>query len=158
MSIWSSAAPDPREFATIRLIRVPTSGGVTGLITANEVIGCYTHWDTYRTQPCPGDGCPLCLDGQPKRWQGYLSLQSQTTQRQVVLQITALAAQQLHQEKVRYGYIRGLLAEFSRAAKRPNGRILVQCRQLPNAPTDLSEPVNIPKYMALIWQSNGDLR
>jgi hypothetical protein len=158
MPLWSTTPPDPHEFATIRLMRVPQSGSLLGLITSEEVLGCYTHWDTYRTQPCPGDGCPLCLDGQPKRWQGYLSLQSQSTQKQVVVQITALAAQQLQQEKARYGHIRGLLADFSRVAKRPNARILVQCRQLPQPPLDLVQPVNIPKYMALIWQSNGELK
>lgn len=157
MSFWTTKAPDPREFATIRLMRVPTAGAILGVITSEEVLGCYTHWDTYRTQPCPGNGCPLCLQGQPKRWQGYISIQDQTTQKQAVIQLTALAAQQLEQERARYGHLRGLLTQFSRAAKRPNGRILVQCRQLPNPPTDLDPPVNIPKYMALIWQSNGDL-
>lgn len=154
---WTNHAPSPREFALIRLIRVPTSGCVTGICTAREYLGCYTHWDTHRTQPCPGKNCPHCREGKPARWQGYLDIYGQLTERQFVIQITPLAAQALDQAKNHYGFLRGLLLQFDRVAKRPNARINVGTRQLPQPFPNLPDPVDIKKYMALIWQSTGDL-
>jgi len=149
--------PEPREFAAIRLVRVPTTGILQGIVTSHDVIGCWTHWDSYRTQPCPGENCDLCRKGHPRRWQGYFSVYSDLTRRQAVIQITPIAAQTLRAAKEQYGYLRGLLVGLSRIAKRPNARIAIETRQLPQPPADLPEAVDIPKYMSLIWQTNGDL-
>ena len=154
---WTNRAPEPREFALIRLVRVPCTGTIQGVITAEEYLGCYTHWDTYRTQPCPGHDCPSCRDGRPARWQGYIDIYGQLTERQFVVQITPLAAQALDEARTHYGKLRGLLVNFDRVAKRPNARINVGTRQLPQPFPNLPQPVDIRKYMALIWQSNGDL-
>lgn len=156
MTTWSNIPPDPRDFANIRLVRVPASGAILGIVTSNDIEGCWTHWDKYRTQPCPGEDCPLCRDGQPRRWQGWLSLVSQVTERQIVVQVSPLAAQTLGEIRTKYGKLRGLLVEFTRAAKRPNARIIVEARQLPKPPAHLPPPVNIQKYMELIWQTKND--
>jgi len=157
MTIWESKPPENREYAAVRLMRVPMTGTITGIVTSAAYVGCYTHWDAYRTQPCEGPKCQLCLEGKPRRWQAYLSLMSQTTKRQIVLQITPLCAEALDAEIKRYGYLRGLLAAFGRVAKRPNARVYAEIRQLPDPYPDLPEGVDIRKYMSMIWQSNGDL-
>lgn len=157
MPNWSTDLPEPRTYAEIRLLRVPTGGILQGIITSETVVGTPTHWDNCRTQPCDGPDCELCKKGRPSRWQGYISLFNQVNNRQCVVQITDLAAQQLEQFRRQYGHIRGLLAAFSRVAKRQNARITVETRQLPQPVADLPGPVDIPDYMAMIWQTNGDL-
>jgi len=139
-------------------MRVPTSGGIQGIVTSEHVLGRYTHWDAYRTVPCTDNDCTLCREGNPKRWQGYISVMNQLNQRQVVLQVTPLAAQALAEAKLQYGKLRGLLALFSRIAKRPNARIHVETRQLPQPILDLPPGVDIPRYMAVIWSSNQTFR
>ena len=155
---WTNQAPDPREFALIRLVRVPCAGVLQGILTAEEYLGTNTHWDTYRTQPCPGADCKLCHEGKPFRWQGYIDVFGQLSERQIVIQITPLAAQALDEARRRYGYLRGLLASFERVAKRPNARIVIETRQLTQPHPRLPPPVDIRKYMSLIWQSNGEMQ
>lgn len=157
MPAWSSQLPEPRTYAEIRLIRVPTGGLLQGIITSEEVLGCPTHWDNFRTQPCDGPDCELCKKGKPSRWQGYISLFNQLNGHQCVVQLTDLAAQQLDQFRRRYGHIRGLLAAFSRVAKRPNARIQVETRELPTPVPNLPGAVDIKAYMAMIWQTEGAL-
>jgi hypothetical protein len=152
--IWTNHAPAPRDFALVRLVRVPCTGIIQGIITAEDYLGCYTHWDKYRTQPCTGNGCPYDKAGVPRRWQGYIDIYGQLTERQIVIQITPLAAQALDAAKKHYGYLRGLLVAFDRVAKRPNARIQVATRQLPQPFPQLPTPIDIRKYMALIWQSD----
>ena len=153
MTTWSTELPEPRDFANIRLMRVPANGTILGVLTSHEIHGCRTHWDRYRTQPCPGEhDCPLCLAGTPWRWQGWLSLLSQISDRQIVVQVSPLAAQALNEIRQKYGHLRGLLTQFSRATKRPNGRIIVEARQLPKPIENLPPPVDIQHYMEMIWQ------
>ncbi len=163
MSQWTEEIPDPKDFAAIRLIRVPTAGTITGLITSPNIIGCWTHWDAYRTQPCPGlepppnpephwQPCRLCKDAQPRRWHAWISLYLEVQSRQIVLQLPTLAATNLRDARAQYGYLRGLVAAFSRQHKRPNSRILVETRPLLRPQTFVPEPVDIKRYMSLIWQ------
>lgn len=153
---WSAEPPAARDFAAIRLMRVPTVGSIQGIATAECVMGTNTHWANSRTVPCDETGCALCRDGHPRRWHGYLDIYDQLTQRQTVVQVTDLGAQQLHAISQKYGTLRGLLLSFSRIAKRPNARIQVDARQIPQAISDLPAPVNIPAYMSVIWQTSGD--
>jgi hypothetical protein len=84
-------------------------------------------------------------------------MMNQMTHRQHVVQVTPLAKKALDEAKQQYGHLRGLLILFGRIAKRNNARITVETRQLTQPVPNLLQPVDIPRYMALIWQSNGDL-
>lgn len=154
---WTSVPPAPGDFAAVRLHRVPTAGSITGIITSTQIYGCWTHWDSYRTQPCPGPDCKLCKDGNPGRWHCWISIYSQMYGRQAVVQLTALAAQSLLQQCERYPSMRGVLVNFSRSAKRPNARIIVETRQLSQPIDALPAEIDIPKYMGLIWQASKHL-
>lgn len=157
MPSWSNVAPEPRDFANIRLMRVPAKGNLLGIITSEEVIGCYTHWDKSRTQPCPDKTCTKCHEGIPRRWQAWISLVSQVTDRQIVVQVSPLAHQALDEARAKYGYLRGLLCQLSRQAPRENARIIVDTRQLPKPPDGLPPPVDIQRYMENIWQEKQHL-
>jgi len=157
MSQWSTEPPAPRDFAAVRLHRVPCSGILQGICTSEVVLGRRTHWDNWRTQPCPGPECVLCRDGDPGRWHGWLSLFSQAAQRQCVVQLTDLAAQAVNEAKLNFGKLRGLLLGFSRVAKRPNARIIVDARNLPVPIEQLPIGIDIRKYMQLIWDGGAGL-
>lgn len=156
MPTWTSKAPDPRDFANIRLVRVPATAAITGIVTSHTYLGCYTHWDSYRTQPCGEESCKLCKEGQPRRWQCYFSIMGQASRRQIVVQLTPLAAQSLDEAIERYGSLRGLLINLTRANRRPNSRIIVETRALPMPDPNLPEGVDIKRYMELIWQSTDN--
>jgi len=151
MTNWTNDPPEATDFAAVRLIRPPATGSITGVLTSPTVLGTWTHWDQYRTQPCSGDKCKLCIDGQPRRWYGYISVFSMSTHRHYVVQITSQAAQQLYAQVRDKDNLRGLLIKIERAAKRPNAKLLIDVRPCPCTVPDLPDPIPIQRYMALIW-------
>lgn len=156
MTDWQSTVPDDHEYATIRLIRVPISGGIDGITINHTLLGTTTHWDGRRTTACIGRDCPFCRDGHVGRWHAYVPLYSIRSGKIAVVQITQIAAKNLEADAARYGALRGLLLQLSRAQKRINARILIEVRPMPLPPGDLPEPLDVPRFMASIWDSQSN--
>jgi len=153
MDDWTTERPEPREFAAIPLIRVPPAGLIVGTITSLEVLSRNTHFAQHRTQPCPGDDCPHCLAGYSKRPHSYLSFVNRANNRQYVLELTGLAADAVFEAAKRYGHLRGLDFQAQRKQKRPNGRVEVALCPCPAGEERLPPPVDIRKFMAMLWNS-----
>jgi len=153
MSDWDNAVPPQRDYATIQLMRVPNSARLLGIAINTLLQGRTTHWDGRRTGPCPGTTCPMCRDGHIGRWHAYVPLFNQSSGKIFVVQLTALAAGALQEEAQRYKTLRGLLLQISRVKPRDNARILIEARALPVLPHDLPDPIDIPRFMASVWNS-----
>lgn len=151
MSSWSTDRPQPREFAAIPLVRVPPSGTIAGCITSREILSRDTHFANHRTQPCEEKDCPHCLAGYPARPHAYLSFISRANDRQYVLELTGLAANTVHDAMKRYGRLRGLLFNAYRKQKRPNGRVEIELAPDPAGEERLPPPVEIRRFMAMLW-------
>jgi hypothetical protein len=151
MPDWTDTRPEPREFAAIPLVRVPTSGAIAGCITSTQLLSCPTHFAQHRTQPCEGRDCPHCHAGYPARPHAYLSFLSRANGRQYVLELTGLAANTAHDAIQKYGKLRGLLFNAFRAQKRPNGRVQIELAPDPAGDERLPPPVDIPRFMAMLW-------
>jgi hypothetical protein len=151
MENWKNRPPAPNEFGGIRLLRVPKAKTLELLITSDHLIGCDTHFSHRRTIPCTGPNCPLCLDGSPARWHGYVSICSTRQNAQAVLELTALAAQPVIDYQDRHGSLRGARLKAMRVGNHDNSPVNcslepsdVDLRTLPAA-------VHLENFLTVIW-------
>jgi hypothetical protein len=151
MDNWKNRPPQPNEFGGVRLLRVPKGKTLDLLITSDTLIGCDTHFSHRRTIPCTGPNCPMCLDGQPARWHGYVSICSTRQTAQAVLELTALAAQPVIDYQDRHGSLRGARLTASRVGNHENSP--VHCSLTPSD-TDLRQlpsAVHLENFLSVIW-------
>jgi len=65
MPIFSHDVPvDPRGPA-FPIVRTPPGRAFLGVITSENLVGCYTHYFKGRTMPCESAQCHLCQIGDP---------------------------------------------------------------------------------------------
>lgn len=155
MAQWSNEVPTQREYASIQLMRVPTTNRILGITINHTLDVTTTHWDGRRTGPCTGANCPQCRDGHPGRVHAFVPIYGQASQRIVVVQLTDLAAGILQEEARHYKALRGLLLAIYRAKPRDNARIILDVRKLPVDPPDLPEPIDVRRFMESIWNTQA---
>lgn len=156
MHDWSNQPPRSREFAGVALTRVPASGPLAGIITSEDLLGKPTHWTKGRTLPCTGPDCPHCKEQCPKRWHAYISYLELVTRKHAVLEITALAAEQLKNALIVKGFLRGLEFQAVRRAHRPNGPITFLFRVAPEGIAALPPPIDVRRFMAVLWNMGDE--
>jgi hypothetical protein len=148
---WKDTPPKPNEFAGIRIIRVPQSKSIHGIITCQSLKGHDTHYAHRRTQPCTGATCPLCLDGNVPRWHGYISIVNPATRHHVVLELTALAATPIHEFATRGNALRGAEITATRLGNRPNSPVEIQISAADIDHANLPPPVNLVAFLEHLW-------
>lgn len=105
------------------LIRVPPTGISKVLILSNDVTGTNLHYWRGRSEPCHGDGCEACLDGQMPRWRGYVVMMSTRTKQKGLLELTAAAMDPIDEYFAEHGTLRGAELAISRSGGKPNGKL-----------------------------------
>lgn len=138
------------------LFRVPAKGMGRAIVVSHDVVGADTHYWRGRSQPCSGDKCEACEDGQSPRWRGYLAVMSPKSGRVVILEITAAAAGAIEAYFNKHRTLRGAGIVAERVGQKPNGRLRLmltppaaEIDQLPKAP-------QIQRLLARIWGLNQD--
>ncbi len=152
MGDWQDRPPPPREFAGLRLTRVPKSKSLAGIITCDHMVGRNTHFEHRRTVPCTGDDCLLCADKNPKRWHGYVSICSSRSTTQIVLELTDLASQPVIAWYDRRGTLRGTRIVAERKGNFDNSPVTctlevtdVDLRTLPESP-------DLRRFLKMLWK------
>jgi len=151
MPIYSNTPPtDPRGRA-FQIVRTPTGKPLVGIITSEDLVGCYTHFWQRRTMPCERDNCEACGNGIPFRWHCYQSAYLKTTHLHCIFECTAQAAEQFVEYREAHGTIRGCLFTASRMNYAPNARIIITTRPANLAEIQLPKPPDICKVLAILW-------
>lgn len=151
MPIWSTTPPANGHNHGYRLIRSPAARPLHVLIISPELIGTFTHYVKGRTTPCAGDDCPTCGEGLPYRWHGYIACVVAGHAEKVVLELTAMAAEQLLPHRKEFGTLRGCAAMIERPSRRPNGRIRITCQPGKKADAALPQPPDLKAVLLHIW-------
>lgn len=135
---WASRPASAGTSMPIALVRVPKGAKVYARILA-PFRGLWTHYIRKRTVPCVLHGCPHDAT-QPARWKAYAPAEVHRVNPEsgkhewlpAVVEITErLAALEGREDLV------GLVVEFSRIGKRPNGPLsymVVEAAKQPKAP------------------------
>lgn len=154
MPRFSSDPPVSPDGPALPIRRTPATGKIVAVVTSNDLIGCPTHYFGGHTVPCEAEDCKACAEGAPYRWHGYLTALDMTNRLHFLFEMTAQASDPLRNYREAHGALRGCLFQAIRLHRRPNGRVIIQCKpadlehlHLPNAP-------DLKKVLAILWQLN----
>jgi hypothetical protein len=149
---WATA-PDPDDQPTpVRLIRVGPKQPLEIVITAEQVLGVYTHWYTGRTVPCTRPTCDACQLGNEPRWHGYVSAISCRTGEHAIVELTATATPIFERWRQSHSTIRGAKATLARLGKRPNGRVIVKLDADDVPGRILPEQLDLQRLLTRVWR------
>lgn len=133
------------------LIRTPATGLIKGVITTHQVVQIYTHHSRGRTVGCAAEHCPDCFTSQPTRYEAYLGFYSPATKKHAILATTLGAVRQIQDQAGRVDRVRGLCLALSRASKRPNSRVIVECGMVYPDTSALPSPPDLIAHLERIW-------
>lgn len=152
MPIWTADPPTNDEVNAIDLIRTPAGKPIVACVSSPEITGCRTHYAHSRTVPCEGQGeCGFCEEGHSWRWHGYLGCLILESMRHVVFEFTASASDSFKTYLEYHDSLRGCWFKASRAGKRPNGKVIIQCKPGDTSKIRLPNPLDVQAIMCHIW-------
>lgn len=62
MPTFTRNVPDDPRGPSFPIVRTPPAKPLIGIITSEDLVGCYTHYYKGRTVPCDGKACQQCID------------------------------------------------------------------------------------------------
>lgn len=141
MPSFSNTPPSDQTPHNFDIVRCPTQGKITAIITCADLVGCPTHFHRGHTVPCQSPTCDACDEGLPWRWHGYVTIFTAKTHFHQLLELTAPAVEPLVEYRNLNGTLRGVIINAHRISSRPNGRVRITCSKadlthiiIPNAP------------------------
>jgi len=144
---------DPKGYA-LPIVRTPSSGKFSAIVTSDDLVGTNTHWWGGRTVPCDAPDCEPCRNGCPYRWHAYCSAYNPRTAVHVLFECTAQAAETLVQYRRAHSTLRGCLIEAYRWRSAANGRVVMRATPAAQSPDTLPKPPDLLKVLSIIWQMN----
>jgi hypothetical protein len=151
MPNWTNSPPPARNPHALSLLRVTPEKQIQGIVTAEDMLGCHTHYWKGRTTPCEGETCEPCKTGHPSRWHAYLPIWSPKTHHHVILELTAAAAETVTAYKHTYQTLRGCLITARRKNRNPNSQLVVECKPADINGILLPTPPDVVACMSTIW-------
>ncbi len=151
MPTFSNKPPQDPRGPSYQIVRTPTGKPLTGIVTSEDIVGCYTHFYKRRTMPCERDNCEACHNGIPFRWHAYLSAYLAKTHLHCLFECTAQAAERFVEYRESHGTTRGCLFTASRMNYAPNARIIITTKPADLTDLHLPNQPNIPNVLAILW-------
>jgi hypothetical protein len=151
MPTFSREPPARGTNHALTLYRVPAGAGRKGIITASDLLGCWTHWWGGRTQPCEDEDCKACTEGMPRRWHAYISAWTAQPSYHYLLELTRNAIEPLLDYRKEHGTLRGCYYEARRSGPAKNSRLLLSCRPADLAGLKLPPEPHLIHCLAVIW-------
>lgn len=159
MPQFSDTPPRNPKGVSFQIVRTPAGQPLIGIITSENLVGCFTHFWKRRTMPCKHPECDACKSGIPFRWHAYQSAYLTKTHAHVLFECTAQAAERFVEYREAHGSIRGCLFQASRANSAPNARLIIQCRPADLREIILPNPPDILGCLEILWDFRaGDLK
>ena len=152
MPTYSNCLPPQTQTKGYDLRRTPADKPLKGIITCEEMIGCYTHWWGGRTVPCEDETCEACKANTPARWHCYLSILEAGSRDHFIFECTGKAALAFADWKNTDQKLRGALMTAHRPKRRRNSRVEIILRPYDISGIVLPEPPDLIKAMSVIWQ------
>ncbi len=152
MPKFSNALPDKTENRGYDLRRTPPDAPLKGLITSDDLIGCFTHWWGGRTVPCEDENCEACRANTPTRWHCYLSVLQSGSHDHFIFECTGKAALPLIDWRDENGTLRGALMTAFRPKRRRNARVEIILKPYDISQLKFPKAPDLIRAMSVIWQ------
>lgn len=156
--------PVPPPLVPILPILSPRPGHrpIEAVVLSEAVFGCYTHYEGERTRPCfwmevgPGPGsrveCPYCKQGLPRRWKGYVAVQTARSGRLALVELTRAAMELCPRLHPGRSSLRGVALVVTRIGTSRQGRVVAQARdQFPPGHPDLPPAPDVEAALIRLW-------
>lgn len=151
-SMFEECPPEEMAPVGIPIKRAPTLGHEIWTILSEQLTGCSTHYYRRRTQPCVGAECPICAEGQPRRWYGWLVGYDVARREKVLVEVPPGVALALRAYRGQVGNLRGHVIRLSRRNKKENGPVRGEFAAGKFAPELLPPCPDIHVLLARMWQ------
>lgn len=155
MPNFSNQLPPKTEHRGYDLRRTPPDRPLKGLITCDDMIGCYTHWWGGRTVPCEDDECEACKANTPARWHCYLSIIEAGTRDHFIFECTGKAALPIAEWRTENNTLRGAHITAFRPKRRRNAKVEIILKTFDTRGVVLPHPPDLARALSVIWQIPG---
>lgn len=149
---WCDEPDEMNKPQRLGIMRTPASQKTKAIILSTQMVGGYTHYAGGRTQPCRGQLCRSCQEGQPPRWYGWMHIISTKLSSQAVYEITSAAAQEFLEWRKKHGALRGAMLVAERVPKKVNGRLSVRLTQGETPAENLPPEIDLRRYLESLWK------
>jgi hypothetical protein len=149
---WSDSVPHEARKRTYTLKRCPTAGRLFGIVTVDNLVGCYTHWYGGKTVPCQSPECKPCKEGVPKRWHSYVAAWNPKSNEEFLFECTGQGAEYFEHFRSISGTLKGCLFVSERLGSRHNGRVVITCKPADLSSIRLPDPLDVISVLSVIWQ------
>lgn len=155
---WASA-PLPSDRKYVEIVSARPKLPVFALITSSQLIGVYTHWqpptktwDKGRTVPCLGDEifCSGCQARRSKRWKGYLGCFNRRHSKNIIVEVTAEAANACPALIDPTNDLRGKIIELERIGDKHNSPVMARVVSPPGK-VYIPAAFNVHAQLARLW-------
>ena len=136
---------------SLRILRAPTKGTQSYLITSREIVGTRNHFYGGKTSPCLLGDCEPCRQGMPWRWAGYFGIWCPPTNEHAVCEVPAAAGKKIGEYLREHGYLRGVKISLFRAGNRPNGRVLANLSAEDKDKHNMPKALDIETFLCHLW-------
>lgn len=151
MPIYTNVAPAEPRGPALPIRRTPAHTALVAIVTADDLIGCYTHFWKGKTMPCERHECEACEHGIPYRWHAYLSAVDTRDGLHFIFECTAQASEHFTTYRNAHGSLRGCCFEARRLNNRPNGRILIRSKPADLTKQTLPAGPDLTQCLAILW-------
>jgi hypothetical protein len=149
---WCDQVPKEARKKTYTLKRCPTGGKLMGIVTVDNMVGCYTHWYGGKTLPCQSPDCKPCKEGVPKRWHSYVAAWNPKSNEEFLFECTGQGAEYFEHYRSIAGTMKGCLFIAERLGTKQNGRVVITTKPADLSSIRLPEPLNLISVLSVIWQ------
>lgn len=136
---------------SLRIIRAPSKGNASFLITSREIVGTRNHFYGGKTAPCVMGECEPCRQGLPWRWAGYFGIWHPPTNEHAVCEVPAAAGKKIGEFLKEHGYLRGVKVTLFRAGNRTNGRVLANLAATDTNKDHMPNALDIETFLCHLW-------
>jgi len=151
MPNYSNRPPaDPRG-PSLPLLRTPTRGGITAIVTSDDLVGTPTHFYKGRTTPCDSPDCEACGKGYPWRWHGYVAAYLQKRRMHFLFEFTARIAEHFVAYRDTHGSTRGCLFKAHRVNSQPNARVILETQRADLTEIYIPKPPDVIQCLSVLW-------
>ena len=135
--MFANRPPTDKEKA-FQIIRVKPDCRLEATIVSKEFRGVFTHWSGEENIVCyPGIKCTRCDRGEQRRWNGYVAVQSEKTERRALLHFTPPVGEYLTAWSLRPPFLLGMQVTIQRCGPLKNSPLVCTRRGVDHSVIEL---------------------
>lgn len=153
-SIYTGAQP-PERLNRLDVHRVVTPESQEFVVLSPAIYGQWVHWFGRRSSECCQDRstCKGCKENWPVYWKGYLHVLTDNGKRQIFLELTKNACEEVALQAHKGQDLRGILLSVRKTKGGAKGRYVIVIRERRLAGADLPAPMDPLMTLRRLWNA-----